>query len=622
MGQIHNERPFELKAGTVTVFGEFSEKLKNNKKAAALGTTPLALILSACGSSDDGTTASSNVLTLTKSADTYSASAVTGFTVADSSTAKFDVANATSNAYEIKLDASGTGVLEFDFVDAGDTVTLITGSKTSGFTTLKVTDGTLDATNADLTGITRVEVASGIKISLAQIKEIPTLVASSATSEITVQVTTEAEATELVSLISAGTVTVFADTNPIKLVAAPTATVATETLETKQTETTASVKPAAEAPVDTAVTDTTTDTDTTTGTDDTATDTTTDTGTTTGGGTSVVVSSTPDFAVIKSGVGAYIVGTTNGDVTVTQSGDLDTFTPSTGVAVSKLSADITSLRVDDLTLSATATFADSKTITGNGNISLTALEGDAAADLSNITASGTKTVNVGGDVTFTGDLGTFAVTVASGATLSTTIAKATGLTISGAGTVAITDDAAADTNLTSIGTTGINFGTDNTISIASAKTLTLDADHAATATSGITGAGNVTVEDDGDAANSSMLITATGVVTVDAGTGNDTIDLGNAENVTAADTIDGGGGTDELQITADAGTTGAVLDDLVDIDTVTVEAGSTATNDAKVTLQYTSANTDSMTITAAALTNASAAFTFVGSDSEVQGASI
>ena len=57
----------ELKAGTVTVFGEFSENLKTIK-AATLGTTPLALILSACGSSDDGTTASSNVLTLTKSA--------------------------------------------------------------------------------------------------------------------------------------------------------------------------------------------------------------------------------------------------------------------------------------------------------------------------------------------------------------------------------------------------------------------------------------------------------------------------------------------------------------------------------------------------------------------------
>jgi hypothetical protein len=43
----------------------------------------------------------------------------------------------------------------------------------------------------------------------------------------------EAEATELVALISAGTVKVFADVNPIKLVAAPTATIATETLTTK-----------------------------------------------------------------------------------------------------------------------------------------------------------------------------------------------------------------------------------------------------------------------------------------------------------------------------------------------------------------------------------------------------
>ena len=48
-------------------------------------------------------------------------------------------------------------MIEFDFADANDTVTLLTGSKTSGFTTLKVTDGTLDATNADLTGITRLK---------------------------------------------------------------------------------------------------------------------------------------------------------------------------------------------------------------------------------------------------------------------------------------------------------------------------------------------------------------------------------------------------------------------------------------------------------------------------------
>ena len=45
MGRIYKVKAFELSAGNVTVFGEFSEKLKNNKKAAALGTTPLALIL-------------------------------------------------------------------------------------------------------------------------------------------------------------------------------------------------------------------------------------------------------------------------------------------------------------------------------------------------------------------------------------------------------------------------------------------------------------------------------------------------------------------------------------------------------------------------------------------------
>lgn len=572
MGQIQNDRPFELKAGTATVFGEFSEKLKNNKKAAALGTTPLALILSACGSSDSSTASSSNVLTLTKAADTYSASAVTGFTVTDSSTAKFDVADATSNAYEIKLDATGTGVLEFDFVDAADTVTLITGSKTSGFTTLKVTDGTLDATSADLTGITRVEVASGIKISLAQIKEIPTIVATSATSEITVQVTTEAEATELVSLITAGTVTVFADTNPIKLVAAPTATVATETLETKQTETTASVKPAADAPVDTAVTETTTGTDTSTGTDDTTTDTSTTTDTTTttdtsttSGGTSAVVSTAADFYVLKSGVGTYIVGTTNGDVTVTQNGDLDTFTPVTGVAVTKLGADISTLRVDDISLSAPAAFADGKTITGTGNISVTALEGDAAADLSNITASGTRTANVSGDVTFTGDLGTFAVSVDSGKTLTTTAAIASTNTFSGSGTLALTASTGAQA--------------------VTATTATI---------------------------NAAM------------GDGDDTLTLGAAANVTAADSINMGGGTgDVIAISADGDATGAVFDEAghVGAEQITVAANSTtASTNAKVNLNYSAAYDQDITIDASGMTDSSADFVLaVGTAGNVDG---
>lgn len=488
MGHILKPTAFKLNAGSVSIFGELSEKVKKNKKSAALGTTPLALILSACGSNDGSTTTSSNVLTLTKSADIYSASSVTGFTVADSSSAKFDVADSTANAYEIKLDASGTGVLEFDFVDAGDTVTLLAGSKTTGFTTLKVSDGTLDATNADLTGITRVEVASGIKISLAQIKDIPTIVANSATSQITVEVTTEAEATELVSLISAGTVQVFAATNPIKLVAAPTATVTTEVLSTKETETTASVKPVADAPVDTSATDTTADSGSSTDDSDTSsdtgtsTDTTTDTttGTTTGGGGGGG-SSGPVFSLLQSTPGVFIVGTENGNVTVSESGGAAMFAPATGVNVNQ--AGVTGLVVDSITLTTTSVLADGMTITGGGNIALTALEGDAAADLSGITSTGTRTVNVADDVTFTGDLGTFAVTVDTGKTLTTTAAIATGLTMTGAGGVAVTALAAATdlSNITVSGSKTANVAADVTftgdlgtfgVTVDTGKTLT------------------------------------------------------------------------------------------------------------------------------------------------------
>ena len=56
--------------------------------------------------------------------------------------------------------------------------------------------------------------------------------------------------------------------------------------------------------------------------------------------------------------------------------------------------------------------------------------------------SGTKTVNVADDVTFTGDLGSFAVTVDTGKTLTTTAAIATGVTMTGS-SVTITGDIAA-----------------------------------------------------------------------------------------------------------------------------------------------------------------------------------
>ena len=252
-------RKLELKTlnSNVKVLSDLIQK--KSKKNAPLGLGSTALLLAACGSSSDDTTSSSStLLSITKSGDNYSASSVTGFSLLDQATAKLDVADAASNAYSIKLDADGTGRIEFDFADAGDTVTLQAGSKVAGFTTFKVTDGTIDATDADLSSITRVEVASGLKITLAQIKAIPTVVSNSSTGSIEVEVASEAEATELVTLMTDGTITVYGDANPIDLVAAPAATVSETVLTAKETETTATVKPAAETPVDTSVTDTTT----------------------------------------------------------------------------------------------------------------------------------------------------------------------------------------------------------------------------------------------------------------------------------------------------------------------------------------------------------------------------
>jgi hypothetical protein len=522
--------------------------------------------------------------------------------------AKYDVANASSNSYTIDLAADGAGALEFDFADAGDAVVLNAGSKVTGFTTLKVTDGTLDATNADLSSITRVEVASGIKISLAQVKNIPTIVANSATSEITIEVASEAEATELVTLLTAGTVKVFGDTNPIKMVASETATVTADTLTTKVAETATSVKTVAEAPADTSSTtaDSTTTTETTT---------TTTTTTTTSGEAAPLI-----FAVSDEGSGAYTVDSGFGLVTVTSSDTRYVFDPVDGAAVSRVIASVNSLSVAG-SLSGAAVVLDGETISGSGGVAITALEGDAAADLSNITASGTKTIAVTDDVTFTGDMGSsFATTVSSGKTMTASAVIVAGQDIDGAGNLTITGGATVNTNLTNIDVTGTLSFDSNTIAITAAKTLTLDAVQAALATSGISGSGNLTVTDDGGSVAQTIKSTvdATGVKTIDVGSGDDIIDVGVTANIDTNDTFDGGAGSDTIKITADSDTTGAVLDDLVDINTITMVADSAKT--AKLTITYTSANTDALVINAAALTGGTANFSLVATDTEATGA--
>ena len=257
------------------------------------------------------------------------------------------------------------------------------------------------------------------------------------------------------------------------------------------------------------------------------------------------------------------------------------------------------------TLTTTAANAIGRTMTGAGGVTLTVLDADADADLSSITVSGTKTVNVADDVTFTGDLGSFAVTVDTGKTLTTTAAIATGVTMTG-GSVTITGDIAADANLTNITSTVDLDEADVTISAS--KTLTLTAAQADGEV--FSGAGTLSVSASSD---DQSFTATTSTLSIDAGAGNDTIIVGDAGNITAADEINMGAGSgDAILIMADDDTTtGAVFDEAghVGAETIKVLVSTTAaTENAKVMLDYASAYDQDITIDASLLTNSSANF--------------
>jgi hypothetical protein len=147
------------------------------------------------------------------------------------------------------------------------------------------------------------------------------------------------------------------------------------------------------------------------------------------------------------------------------------------------------------TLVATAAQLTGLTITDGGadanivgNVSVTALNATAAADFSNVSlhATATKTANVALDVTFTGDLGGFGVTVANGKTLSATAAKLSGIAVTdpvGNATVKVTDvtyAGGATLDLSGIQTNAITFGNGSTdLTLGAGTTLSIREAHLA-----------------------------------------------------------------------------------------------------------------------------------------------
>ena len=124
--------------------------------------------------------------------------------------------------------------------------------------------------------------------------------------------------------------------------------------------------------------------------------------------------------------------------------------------------------------------------------------------------------------------------------------------------------------------------------VDSGKTLTTTSAIAASNT--FSGSGTLALT----ASTGAQSVTATtATISAAMGDGDDTLSLGAAANVTAADEINMGGGTgDVITISADGDATGAIFDEAghVGAETITVAANSTtASTNAKVNLNYSAA---------------------------------
>ena len=257
--------------------------------------------------------------------------------------------------------------------------------------------------------------------------------------------------------------------------------------------------------------------------------------------------------------------------------------------------------------------ASGSTVTLTGNIGTDTITGGVAAEQFTQTA--------GADTISGGSTGIDQITLIAGA--QDVDGAASGQATSGS---VITLGTTAVSAATITGDTGL-FISKNLTEVAAGKASYLFAADATTNISdvdSISGIENITGTSALDyivgSAGDNVISTGGGLDTVIAGDGADTINVGVAASVTAATNINGGLGADNLNVTADNAAAGAVFHDMTGVETITVVANATATHDIVIALTQTSANTEAMTITAAALTNTGATMTIDASaDTEVDG---
>jgi len=211
-------------------------------------------ILGGGGGGGGGGVSSSNNLTLSRSGGDYVSSSVSGFTLLGTDS-HYQVADASNDAYSVKLTASGTGMLTFEFADADDTVTLASGSSISGFTQLKVIRGTVDVSDANIGGVTYVSVASSVKFTTVQVLELDAIVISAASGGVEVLVQSQDEIDQITSAITNGSLNLFSPVDDLMtLEAAPGASVTASDITTAQSTINTEKRAVSEAQVDALIT--------------------------------------------------------------------------------------------------------------------------------------------------------------------------------------------------------------------------------------------------------------------------------------------------------------------------------------------------------------------------------
>ena len=193
------------------------------------------------------TAPTSNALTLAPSGLNYVSTNVAGFTQVNS-LAHYAVADAADNEYQVLFSGSGTGMLTFEFDDAADIVSMESGSIISGFTDLKVINGTVDASNTDMGSIVNVSVASSVKLTVAQVLSLDAIVINADSGSVDVLVSTDEEVEQLTAAVSSGNLKLFSPVDDLlKVQAAPGSSVSAEKISESKDTMNATKRPVAEA---------------------------------------------------------------------------------------------------------------------------------------------------------------------------------------------------------------------------------------------------------------------------------------------------------------------------------------------------------------------------------------